>query len=44
MGNKDKELLTWPQAFRDVAFKLIDSLPLILFMVLLIASVYTRYQ
>lgn len=42
MENKDKDLLTWPQAFRDVAFKLLDTLPLILFMVVLIVSVYLK--
>ncbi|WP_415720305.1 hypothetical protein [Photobacterium ganghwense] len=42
MENKDKDLLAWPQAFRDVAFKVIDTLPLILFMVVLIVSAYMR--
>lgn len=30
MENKDKDLLEWPHAFREVAFKLIGTLSLIL--------------
>lgn len=44
MNNESNTSLTWPQAFKDVTFKLIDSLPLILFMVVLIVSVYMRYS